>query len=486
MKPSFMLVLDKSRWRLARLTGQQVELRDVPAGENGDAAQVKPALVEWGYADEGVCLALPSALVLSAQIDCQGLPRGHRRSAMTFRMEEQLPLDVEKLTVDFLPQVGGRAMGVSVESGKIKEQLDALTAVGIEAVAICPLALLAAWGQCQEAPAPDYVIVVEAPEVEVFRLEGGVPVSWFTVPDDGLELVECIRADQLAHPARAQPPTVCVIAEPAWSGGDLEARLGLKILRRREESPVAAAAENAGKIHAGVPAGWVNLRQDALAVSEPWRPVRSLLRTTVALGLVLPVLVAAAFFWRGMQYSSAAEEVGRQQAAIYRTLYPQRTIPADVKRELGRDLKRLSGISGAAQDLPPRVNALETLRMVTAGLPPEIRLRILDMQLDATRVYIKGQTLSHTDAEVINQGLVAQGFVMEAPKTEVLLGTEVTFTLAGTPPGPGSAPAAKPAAEALPVDEAPGPTTAPATMAPAETPATNPPAGAIPAEGATP
>ncbi len=432
MKSSFMLVHDAARWRLTRTTGQQVDVREVPAGEGADAAEVKAALDDWGYAGDGVCLALPSSMVLSARIDCQGLPRGSRRTAMVYRMEEQLPLDVEALTADFLPPVDGTVLGVAAESQKVKEQIDVLSAAGIEVVAVCPLALLALWSERAAGQSADYAILAEPDNIDVFRLNANTPTGWHTIENNDKDLVECLNVDQLSRPVGPGAPTAVIVAEAAWSAAQTESSLGLTAIGRSNESVLTAAAKAAAKLLSGVPAaGWVDLRRDALAVSNPWAQVRGLVRYATVVGLLLPAVLAGVFCWRGLQYASAAQHQHGRQTAVYRQLYPNRNPPANVVTRLTSDLRLVAGTSGATQDMPRRASALETLRLASTGLPSTVRLRILQMNISPTELYIQGQSSSHTDAEVISLGLASQGLAMDPPRTEVLAPDEVAFTLSG-------------------------------------------------------
>ena len=78
-------------------------------------------------------------------------------------------------------------------------------------------------------------------------------------------------------------------------------------------------------------------------------------------------------------------------------------------------------------------SALDSLRQVVAGLPPGVRLRILELRVDPSSIYIDGQVRGHTDAESINRGLIGAGFLVDPPRTESLPTGGVAFTLAGKP-----------------------------------------------------
>ena len=88
MTPSFVVLADDDRWQVACLAQEQVSLRDVPASEDQGAA-LRGLLREMGYVKGGLCLALPSHIVLAARINCTELPpRTPRRQGMLCLLEE--------------------------------------------------------------------------------------------------------------------------------------------------------------------------------------------------------------------------------------------------------------------------------------------------------------------------------------------------------------------------------------------------------------
>lgn len=136
MKPCALLAIDEKCWRLVHLKGQECLTRELPCDGN-EVSALKAALSEHRLERAAVCLGLPSAKTLLAGIECGNLPRKDRRTAMLYRLEEQLPLDVESLTVDFLPQAGGRALGIAVETSYVQGILRRLAEAGIEPHSAC-------------------------------------------------------------------------------------------------------------------------------------------------------------------------------------------------------------------------------------------------------------------------------------------------------------------------------------------------------------
>ena len=437
MKTSFLLLHSDPGWRVAKVTDQSVELRDVP--EQGEAAisAVSSTLKDWGYGGAGVCLGVPSSMVFAAQIDSTSLPRTQRRSAMLFRLEEKLPLDIEGLTTDFLPPAAGRSLGVAVETNRLAAVLEALTAAGAEPVVACPTALLALWQICRGGAAWDYVVLADERSVELFRLHDGQPVTWYTLPPKAADLLRCLRADQLARDATADA-SVRLVGRCDGLQEALSHEAGLRLDAQEGLTSAEPAALAAAGALTGERAGWVDLRRDALAAPDPWRRVGRLVSSAVVLALLLPLLSAGAAYWRATRYDASVQDARRQAEAVYRQLNrlpPEAPIVFKVRQRLEAELRRLAGVSGAAGQLPRQPNALETARKVVAGLPKGMRVRIVELNVEPGQISIEGQTTTHGDAEAIRAGLIRAGLNVEPPKTERLAAGGVSFTLVGHLPG---------------------------------------------------
>lgn len=433
MMPSFVVFIDNCRWQVARATQEQVALREVDASQDAGAG-VRDALRELGYVKGGLCLALPSNMVFAAKVDCCQLPpRTPRRAGMLCLLEEQLPLDIESMTADFLPSADECCLGVAVESPAVQKIVQTLESAGLEVQSICPAAMLAVWELCRDGRSSQYALVVWQNRIDVIRLKNGLPLAWYTAGADMQEALECVTADQLTDPVEADHVDVCVIGRPDPSSNILEGKSGIKIAGRIEEPAEQLAAKAAGRTSAAQMPGWVNLQRDALALARPWAPMRRNLRLAAAMAIVLPLVLAGAFICRGMQYGVAADEAYQQEAGAWKKLNPGRSVPEALNRRLRSDLTRLRAISGAADETPTRISALDTMRRVIAALPSGMRLRVLEMRLDPNTVYVEGQALSHADAETITRMQIEAGMEMDPPRTENLSTGGIKFTLTGRP-----------------------------------------------------
>ena len=450
-RAAFFLAVEQDRWTLARIMEDKAELRDiVPPGSDAQretkTAAAAAALADWGYAGEGICLGLASEMIQSARVSSEGLPRGARYAPLLYRLEEQLPLDAETLTADFLPTVHGSCLGLAVTTSAVQEIVSGLEAVHIDVVAICPTSLLALRDVCEGHPQEpaDFVLVGWGSHVDVFALADGVPVSWHMVAGTSDEILCALSVELLQEP-RDHAPSMRMTG--TFASGVKEAIAAqhpeVKIL---EDStmPLEAASATAAKVLADEAAGWVNFRHAGLAQPDAWRRSAGLVKTAFVLGIALLVFLPALLFYRAYSYDRLAGACREKEAIEYHRLYPSRPPQANVRSALESELARMAGVSGSGFVIPDRPSALETLRRITANLPAATRLRMVEMRVGPTTVLVEGETRDHSDAEIIAKSLTHGGFVMDPPRTEAQPGKGVSFILTGKI-GPEPAPTPTPA-----------------------------------------
>ena len=443
----YILSVADNRWWAARVEGRTVTRRDLPLEGDDAADRAAPlaatVLAELGYRGEGLCLALAADDVLTGRIDAGALPRRERRAAMVYRLEDELPVEAEQLTVAFLPSVAGRALGAAVETDRVRPLLDALAAHGIEAAAVCSETLLAAWRACRNATdAADYVLVVGRDAIQLLRLAEGVPVGWQSAADPG-ELLRRLEADLLAQPPASLPPRIRVVGRPddalcraLADGVGADIASATANAPAEDEAALAAAEQLAGR-----GAGWVDFCRDRLASGSLLERLSGYVKAAVLLAVALLSVLAGLCLWRAERYRDLASWHEAAQRTVYRELSPQAGTQQNVLSRLRSDLKRLAAVSGHGADMPRRPDALETLRTVAESLPPRMRLRVTQLRIDPTAVVLHGEARTHGDAETVAAALRRQGLDADAPSTEHLVRGGVTFTLTAAPPAAADKPA---------------------------------------------
>ncbi len=432
MTASFVLMMDEqARWHVARVEGEQVLLRELAVEGEAAIASLTDVLREMGYRKQGVVLGLPTKMVFSSSIECEAALRKQRRDAMLFQLEEQFPMDIETLTVDFLPPVGGRRLGVAVETARVQALMELLAGADIETVSICPTALLALREICRAGDPGEYALMQLNGRVEIMHLQQSLCVEWFNVPLEAEAIVRTIRADQLSQPSAASSIPATILPAEGWALAEIEAA-GLKARPGPTEPILMLAARAAGRGASGDRTALIELRRDALAVANPWMRHAGLVQATFAGCMILLVAMAASFWWQGQRYDQVARQNCLGQQQVFEELYPNTRVPLTVKRRLESEWQRLAGIRGMGE-IPRLVPAVDCLRQVLEGLPATVRLRVHELRVSQNEILIEGQARTHTDAEDIHHSLTAMGFIIDPPRTERLASGAVAFTLLGKP-----------------------------------------------------
>jgi hypothetical protein len=429
---AWLIGIEGERCFIARRAGEELDIERFPADPadwSATAEQVAAQLAERGYRGETVCLALPSHWVLTAPVDSDNLPRGGPRQAMVYRLEEQLPLDAEDLTANFLWPVAGRCLGLAIKTGPVAELIEALGDHDIDITAICPTALLALWAlRSSDRQLGDYVAVASDGAVDIFRVVDGQPIAWSTAdPSETDDLVRLIHADLLTNPIEHDAARVHVV------GGAMDFTERLRrddsfTVKTLDDDPLQLAASAAEDLIDGT-SDCADMRHSDLAPPNRWGRVAGLLKATAALATIFGVLICGAMLLRAARYSAIADNCYAKMSVVYRDLYPNTRVPAGVRKRLQARWDQLAGVSGSDRDVPDRPNGLDTLRDLVAALPAETRLRITELRLGAGGVFWAGEVRKFADAELIAQHLRNAGFDAAPPRSERKAAGGVGFTL---------------------------------------------------------
>jgi len=437
MKPVNILVaLESDRYVLARPEEDGVtRVREIPrTGPDDDDANrtLAQAIRELDGNGCNICLGLPGEMVLAAAIDLAGLPRRRRRTAMLYRLEEHLPLDIEAVTAVFLPPGEGQSLALAVQTDRIRGLVEGLQRAGVGVDAICPTALLVLEeARRGDLPPADHVIIPGSGGTDILRLAGGSPIAWYTAPPGATEWLRCLEADLLAHPPQAPKPPLVLGPIPDDVPPSQAAEMALK--SATNEPAITLAARGAAAVLSGKRRPWADFRQGALAADGSWLAAGRLAKATAASALLLLATLAAALYVEAVRYGQLADTYNARQVAEYRRLLPSGPVPPSIPSRLRSEISRLAALSGASGETPERPNALDTLRRIAVGLPPQVRLKITQLQIRSDGLSIEGEAPAHTDAEVLAQGLGRAGFLVDAPRTENRPAGGVSFTVTGRP-----------------------------------------------------
>lgn len=469
MPDAFVILPAPAAWRVGPAAGPLAAVAAGPAAAPEELAQAAAeALKAAGYAGQGTLLAVPSAWCLCAAVRTDDLPPRNWRQAMAYRLEERLPVSAEDVVADFVPATDGdEALGVCVEKKALAPLVAALEGRGVAVDVVCPAALLALQHEAEQgAPSLTAAVLWRAGgAVELFCLRGRRPRAWYVLPDDPkdvrlhLEIEGVTVGGEPAGPA----PMVVVVGDSAaaarWSadlrvpvahvsqaGGALAD--GVLADPTADDPALPQALAMAAAVLAGGAVPWVNLRRDDLAVRDSLRAVRTPLTVAAAAVVLCLVSACAAMLWRAHRYDQLADRYADDQQAVFREAFPGRPVPADVKSRLASEERSLRGLAGGEPSArPPDAPGLLALRDLLAGLPTDVRFRLLEARLDGAKFTLEGQANTHGDADAVaaalrqggTDGPQARRFVVDPPRTEQLPAASegggsqpVSFTITGS------------------------------------------------------
>ncbi len=199
--------------------------------------------------------------------------------------------------------------------------------------------------------------------------------------------------------------------------------------------------------------GGVDLRRGALGATDRIeRLVGPLTALTTAVAILL-MSVGLTQFGVARSTQRATERAEEAQAALFRETFPGRLVPVALLSRLRSEAAEARGLAGEPADTAQAVDVLDDLQAVLEHLPPTdtevpsstganqkadahaatpMRYRLLELRLDARRLYLDGQARSHGEAERLAAGLRAvPGFAFDSPRTQNLNERGVGFTLSG-------------------------------------------------------
>lgn len=415
MSAGYVLFCNAGSWRVARVGGSgiTVEAIDTSAADLSEAAAATAEkLSAMDYDGRGVCLALCAEMVLADRIDAGRVAGKSRRQAMCYRFEDRLPVDIERLTVDFIPLHGGRALAVGVEKDRVAPIVAALADRDVPVAGIFPADLLALRGVLDKTPDPgQYVILAGEDEANIFAVEHGRPARWHRTANDPTRILRRLEADRLEYGGQGDIRVTLVGEHPGDIGEGLSVTL-------HETAPLHLAAATGAEAIDDPERGWVDLGDAGLASHDPLRRVRLPLNILIVLVVALPGLLAGMFYLRALKYDNEADRLAREQITVFRDLYPDRGRPGSIRRFLRSEWLGRAAVAGNQSGRPRRGDALVTMRECIAGLPDDLSVRVNAMRVERDAVIVRGEVKSYADVDRLRGALENSGFAARDRGTE--------------------------------------------------------------------
>lgn len=434
---------DEDSWSVARVTakGPEIQRLEMPTAASAEdvADGVQQALHDQGYTGDAILLGLASETCQAAalRLNLQISARDHK--ALTYALEEKLPLSAEDFVADFLttdPR-STTTLGVAVETVEVAPLLQALEDRGIVVDSLTPTALLALQGHLESQGSDQTCVVLwqNGQRIEWFLVEDGQPTDWRVLPADAISLRRELRVTTLN---RVGPlPVVSYHLDV-----DLLASVS-DVYELPSDQPQDTTLKNAAVTHAyrvlsGQSKSWIELRRGVLAPSDPYRAIRGVVRFTTVAVVILLIALTVSFLLRSYRYQQLAEQIQKQQGQLFAQLLPGQPVPVGIRSRLESEYVKLAGIAGQNVDLPATPSALDTLHALLSSVPDSPHLGVLELRLDPDgQLLLDARVPSHGDAARLATAMEAGGFQVEPPRSEQLADRTVLVTiiasLAGSP-----------------------------------------------------
>jgi len=437
MTDQYTVLIGDHEWRLAtvRADGIHVEALSVAADATSSerVEALKSQLTAMGCADQPIMLALASSWCLGAVISTEDMERGNRRRAMSFRLEEHLPIAAEQTVADYIETGRTRALGVGAELDRLRSIVEMLEAAGIAVRHICPAAMLAAAYAVEQHSDIDGLLLADR-DYDLIELHKGRPVQWWWLADD-----ESAVRDQLTAvtASRDQPIRLAVLESGRSMSQYLRAASTIEPVEVGQLTADQAAAHHAATILRDRASTWIDLRRDALAATHCHDSFRKPVNVMVAAVLFLLASILGVTQWRGRQHEALTARYQREQAVLFDKALPDQHVPASImKSRLRSEERKLAGLTSHDQggETIEETSALEHLYGVLSHLPTDTRYHLLDLNISPNLIRVNGQARSHVEAERVAVSLRASGaYEVEPPKTQVLRQRAVSFAFSARP-----------------------------------------------------
>lgn len=400
-----------------------------PSAASDAMDRIANELTARGLAGVPLFIAVPSEPCVTAALPTatlQSLPR----AAWMYELESQLIDSAEDLVVDYYTSAE-TTLGIGVRVADWQPLVAACEAHDHPIRSIMPTACLVAESLLPLADSARLILFELDGRLECFESTGKSLSGWATLTPDPKQVATHLRALLLKQGTSLRLASFCTPEFDAALRGALPEG---EIIRPALDKPIESMAiARAAEILQKPATPHLELLRDRLSPHEFWSEVRRP-ASYLAAGLVaLASLLCGYFVWTAWQYDAIAADYAAQQASIFRSVFPGRSVPPGIRSRLESELRQLRGTSGDAVTEIPQDSAFVVLHRAMAALPTSLRFRILDIRGEGRQLALIGEARTHGEAETLATALEATGQFQVAPVTTSNLGERgVSFNISAT------------------------------------------------------
>ena len=436
----WILLQRATQWIVMLSDGEHATISetDIDSEDLNDAdlaEAIAAQLTADGYDGSGVLVALDSEECLAVTANVDPSVRSSGRHAVMYELEQYLPLAAEAFTADYHEHSKG-LFAVVVETGLFLPLLQALEDRGVFVQSLIPAALVVAQGLIRHVVSNngltnevDHALLWgNQSHVDCVFIDKEGVYAWYHPEATTSSILQLLKAHKASTNRAVLVHSCCLpksvvelsVGEPGIDSKPLEIPQELGANANTRDFPTESLASSAYEILSGKMTTWIDIRRDALGISDRFRPIRRSIWFASLGAMMVCVSLSAAFYLHSQQYARLKDDQEIQQAAIFQEVLPDQHLRTGFCSRLESEYKKMSGLKGKAAELPNRMSSLKTLHYFLQSLPNRLRFRIQEVRFEQDQISLDGQVRTHSDADKIASSLREGGFHVEAPSTRAI------------------------------------------------------------------
>ena len=434
MQKSRWTILEQNDgWWIARVADDTSELQRVEVGEKVSAEELAKAiaaqLAELGYgSEEDSILCLASSDCLVAKLNPDAANTDSSREALSFQLEELLPVSAEQFVADFVTSASG-TLGIAIVAETIRPLVQALEIAGIAIRSIIPATLLATQQLIQspssQVGAGAILIWPFEGAFDVVGIQSGAISDWLYIRGDSSVLEQNLWM-LMSGSDQELPIYVCryEVQSPPEASDDLQHYPQITVPSFSETVAIAVSDVLMGKL---TPV--IDLRREKLASRTPYHSLQRLITVTAVAACLLLVTTIIGLEDRSWRYEQSAQEYQQAMEQVFLQVFPKQQIPLGIRSRLESEHSKTVGLRDTRK-IPEVASAVDTFHEMLAVLPETIRYRMTEISVQGRQLKMDGEVRTHSDAASLATALTETGFEVQPPRTVQASGGNVSVTLA--------------------------------------------------------